>query len=283
MSVICPSCHAENGDGVRFCTSCGTRLEAVVNAAPLNAAAPAETEPVQPVYEQPVPQPAPAPQPQPVPTPVPAPAPKPQPVPQQQNVQSQLYKGDWNDMSYKGSANGFISDDEQPVATLKNGWVANVISGEGIMKENAVLTNRRLYYNAKRGLLNIRKYNEKVNVEDITGTKIMGFNPIGVLVLSAIFFILGIVILVMEMIGQSKVLRIDDIVIDMWGMAGIAVGIGLLFLILFFVARKKRLIIEYAGGSINFSVRRYKMKNVQEFQSAIHFTKDKALKRALRS
>ncbi len=110
----------------------------------------------------------------------------------------------------------------------------------------------------------------------------MGYNPVGVLVLSAIFFILGIVILVMEMIGQSKVLRIDDLVIDMWGMAGIAVGIGLIFLILFFIARKKRLVIEYAGGNINFSVRRYKMKNIQEFQSAIHFTKDKLQKRALR-
>ncbi len=150
------------------------------------------------------------------------------------------------------SANSiFVSEDEYVVATLKNGMALNMISGEGLKTEDAIITNKRLYYNHKTGVINVRSQEEKVNIKDITGTKIANYNPIGIL-------ILGALVLIVALIAK------------LWAM----IPAALVFVVVYFLAKKCHLKIEYAGGFIYFSVKKYGMNNIRAFQKAIYTLKD---------
>lgn len=149
---------------------------------------------------------------------------------------------------------GFVDPDEKIVATLKNGIVKNLISGEGFKNEDAILTDKRMYYNHTNGIINTIRVEEKIDVQDITGTKILDVKPRILIVLAFIAAIAGFAI------GDE------------------AIGIGLIsavvLALIYMFSVKKHLRIEYAGGNINFSVRKYSLKNVQAFQCAIHSLKD---------
>ncbi|MBR2876131.1 MAG: zinc ribbon domain-containing protein [Clostridia bacterium] len=173
------------------------------------------------------------------------------PVPVQPNVNS-------NVPPKKNS--GFISDDEYVVASLLNSKALNILSGEGVKSEDAVLTNKRLYYTSKKGILNINAQEEKVNVKDITGTKIANNNPLGLLVISALALIIGLI------------MAITNNEIEMFFFIFLPVTLVLLFVYLFL--KKSKLRIEYAGGSISFSVKKYKKENIQFFQKSIYLVKD---------
>ena len=119
-----------------------------------------------------------------------------------------------------------------------------------------MLTNKRLYYNHKTGILNIRAQEEKVNVKDITGSKITDFNPLGILILSILLLVLGIIFI------------LDDT--DYWFFLPVALVLALVY----YFAKKSYLKIEYAGGSIFFSVKKYGKENIQRFQKCIYAVKD---------
>ena len=159
---------------------------------------------------------------------------------------------DANAAAPKNSVNDiFVSPDEYVVATLKNGMVLNVLSGEGLKTEDAIITNKRLYYNHKTGVINVHSQEEKVDIKDITGTKIANFNPLGILIFG------GLVILI-------------ALIAKVWAM----IPAALVFAVVYFFARKCHLRIEYAGGAIYFSVKKYGLNNVRAFQKAIHAAKD---------
>lgn len=153
----------------------------------------------------------------------------------------------------------FVSKDEYLVANLENGVFENIISGEGFKSEGAVLTNKRLYYNHKRGILNVRRQEEKIDVKDITGTKIATFNPVGLLILP----ILLIIVAVLGTISTEEPSLFMPLILPAF----------VLFLIYLF-AKKSHLKIEYAGGAIYFSVKKYGKENIRRFQKAIHAVKD---------
>ena len=155
--------------------------------------------------------------------------------------------------------NGLVSNDEYVVATLANGVVSNLISGEGFKTEGAVLTNKRLYYTHKTGIVNIHTQEEKVNVKDITGTKIANFNPVGLLIMQILAMVAGIALAIIAEEEEMLVALLPA---------------ALLFLIVYFVAKKSHLRIEYAGGAIYFSVRKYGKESVQKFQKCIYAVKD---------
>ena len=153
----------------------------------------------------------------------------------------------------------FVNADEYVIATLENGIAMNLISGEGFRKEDAILTNRRLYYNHKDGIINVRECEEKVNVKDITGTKIASINPLGFLILSIIALILALIVAA----GSG-----------VFGTFFAILPTAVMFFVLYLILKKKFLRIEYAGGAINFSVKKYGMQNIRLFQKSIHSVKD---------
>lgn len=136
--------------------------------------------------------------------------------------------------------------------------VLNLISGEGLKNEQAVLTDERLYYNHREGLINRISTREIVDAADITGTKITDNKPYSIL-------IVAILILIGSIIGASSA---DD-----GSILASGIIVAIIFLITFLVLIKKWLVIEYAGGRIRLSVKKYGMNNIIAFQKAIYRVK----------
>lgn len=136
--------------------------------------------------------------------------------------------------------------------------VLNLISGEGLKNEQAVLTDKRLYYNHREGLINRISTREIVDAADITGTKITDNKPYSIL-------IVAILILIGSIIGASSA---DD-----GSILASGIIVAIIFLITFLVLIKKWLVIEYAGGRIRLSVKKYGMNNIIAFQKAIYRVK----------
>ena len=160
-------------------------------------------------------------------------------------------------------ATGFVGSGEGGSFSLKNGAFMNILSGEGFVKEDAIITDKRLYYSARSGLININSHEEVVDIKDITGTKIADFKPYSLFILAGLFFLLGLIF--------SGTL----------GGAAILIGflLALFSVIAFFIAKKSHLRIEYAGGNISFSVKKYGLQNVRAFQRQIYIAKEKLEKK----
>ncbi len=157
------------------------------------------------------------------------------------------------------NGNDFVSKDEYVVAALTNGFADNVLSGEGFKTEGAVITNKRLYYNHRQGVINIRTQEEKIDIKDITGSKIANFNPLGLLILSILILLIGIIAALVE--------EDEEIFFAMLPAA-------LVFFVAYICAKKSHLRIEYAGGAISFSVKKYGKENIRKFQKCIYAVKD---------
>lgn len=182
------------------------------------------------------------------------------------NVQQQ--SPDVNRNANKGNDDVFVDSSEHLVASLSNGFYSNLSSGEGFMREDAYVTDKRVYYNCRHGILNITKIRDVIDLTEISCTKFVDVKHWGFLILGILLGIAGIVCGVLD--GSDS------------GYAMIGAGIlaALIFILIFVGTNKKHLRIEYAGGFIHFSIRQYKMQNVTAFQKAIYSGKDNIRKQA---
>lgn len=281
-------------------------VEAPVEANPVaEPVAAAEPAPVEPALT-PAPAPAPAPStaataivpPVPVPTPAPAPAPTPapapapsnqkptqaavnpssavpntgsnQPRPQNVNPQASANAEIKRDLDYISStgAQGFVSPDEYVVFSLRNGIGLNLLSGEGWRKEDAVITNKRLYYNDRLGLLNVIRHEDIVDLKDITGACFVDMRPAGLKVFAII--VLSLALLVGIISGLSS----GDIAAFMMWFFGGSFVFGLLMLC-YAMLKKATFEICFAGGKIHFSVKKYGINKIRSFQRCIFSAKAK--------
>ena len=149
---------------------------------------------------------------------------------------------------------------------MKNGYLTNVVSAEGFIEEDAIITDKRLYYNVTslNGLI-IHRTEMKIDLEDITATTITDSDPI-------IFLFLGILALV------------TIIVLKLPGGIMLGLLIALASLVGWLMMRKTYFKIEYAGGSsmggmrnngaLYFSVKKYGMEAIRAFQKEIHLAKE---------
>ena len=174
-----------------------------------------------------------------------------------------FYTADINKRSDLGIAfskgGDFVSADEYIVATLKNGVADNLFSGEGVKAEDAVLSNKRLYYKRKTGIINVSVREVIIDVDDITGSKIQLFYPVGMLILSVAVFVIGFLC---SVVSKMLFLFIPFSVLAAF------------FSIMYLFWKKAFLKIEYAGGEILFSVRKYGLEQIREFQKCIYAVKD---------
>lgn len=152
-------------------------------------------------------------------------------------------------------ATGFVDPSEKAICSLKNGYGLNLIAGEGWKSEDSVITDKRLYYYGDQGIISKVKQEEIVDLEDITGVSITYFRP-------WFFIFFGIVSLIAGIAVREMMVRV------------IFLLSGLFLFLLFAVLSKSFLRIEYAGGSIRFSVKKYGLNNVRVFQRCIFARKD---------
>ena len=165
-----------------------------------------------------------------------------------------------NNMNYISStgSRGFVSEDEVPLYSLNNGTLAHLVSGRGWVSDDAIITNKRLYYSCNVGFFDRTKDEEIVNLEDITGTKIINRSPIWLIILAVICLIAGIVI------GASE----EEAFIYI----GIAAAVVLS--VIYFFRKDAILSLEYAGGFIDFRVKYYGMDKIRTFQRCIYAAKE---------
>lgn len=153
-------------------------------------------------------------------------------------------------------ATGFVDPSERAVCSLKNGYGLNLISGEGWKSEDSVITDKRLYYYGDQGIISKVKTEEIVDLEDITGISITYFRP-------WFFILFGIISLIAGVAVKEQLVQVVFLIS------------GLFLFLLFAVLSKSFLRIDYAGGSIRFSVKKYGLNNVRVFQRSIFTQKDK--------
>lgn len=181
-------------------------------------------------------------------------------APKAAEPQSQATVPGYGNNNYVSSTggSGFVSNNEESTGySLRNGMGMNFLSGEGLKIEDAVITNKRIYYTAKDGIITVTKREEVVDLADVTGVKILDIKPYGLLIGAAIFFIVSLIV------SANAGKRTGAIgFISFFITAVICVG-------LFFIAKKSILRIEYAGGNINFSVKKYGLDAVRNFQRKI--------------
>ena len=77
--------------------------------------------------------------------------------------------------------------------TLSNDRVLNFFTGKGLLKNKAVLTNRRLYINEHKGIISYAYSRDVVELDEVTGTSIVKRNPIWSLVMAGVWLVVGII------------------------------------------------------------------------------------------
>ena len=239
MGMICPNCGAENENGSAFCVVCGSRLDVQDTVSQGYQEPEGYQQQVQYEYQEQT---------------------------EYQQPNNNPGRKDVNpgylpksDPIFLKLGNGLDAEDEYVVATLSNGVVRNLMTGDGVMSESIFVTNRRLYYNYNSGIFTKDRVSERVDIKDITGTKVRAFSPNLLLVL-AVIAIIG----TMFFGGQVVII--------------IGIPAAVVFLIIWAASRKQELLIQYAGGHIAMNVQGYSRKQVMKFQSIIHALKDQVEK-----
>ena len=169
-----------------------------------------------------------------------------------------------------------VNADEFAIATLKNGIVTNTASREDFLNEETVLTNKRLYYNCKKGIINVHVSQNQLDIQDITGSKISSHRPWGILIVAAILIITYIIRFIRFYTAISRYPIVPSHYYRAIGPIWLCFFATIIIAIILFICRsKKRLRIEYPDGHISFSVKKYSMQNVITFQNCIYSCKDK--------
>ena len=167
---------------------------------------------------------------------------------------------------YSVPASAWLVDSTEQIRfSLKNGYLTNVISSEGFINEDAIVTDKRLYYNVTSWNFLIKNRTEmKIDLDDITATTITESNPIIIIVLGALAFLLSFIFRSPAVIMVGFIIAMMSII--EWAML-----------------KKMYFKIEFAGGSsmgamrnngaLYFSVKQYGMDTIRAFQREIHRAK----------
>ena len=166
-------------------------------------------------------------------------------------------------------ARTYFSEDEKYIASLVGPAADDTMLSDAIQKSSAVLTNKRLYLNKKcirfSGLIPTFSWIESVvNLEDITGTKVTLYNPVGYPILAFLTMIVFFFIYI-EM-GNP-----------IWFLLGLLGAV--IFSVFYFVFRRTCFKVDYIGGFMCFDLKHTALWDALEFSKIIHNMKDDSRKK----
>jgi hypothetical protein len=166
----------------------------------------------------------------------------------------------------------FYKPDEKIVSILGQGYLTSVLRGKH-KKSVLVLTNERLYqkgvifYRTQAGRLRKSRGSKVVEVKNITMASITETDSVAVMAMSVLIVILGVVGHISATLSGSEKFVI---------LSGIGVIVGLLFMLVSLVTRRKLFIVDYPDGSIFTNARWYTETELSQFQEAITLSIEEA-------
>lgn len=158
-----------------------------------------------------------------------------------------------------------VDSDEEQIAVLGGGYLANMLHGGGLSKGFGILTDKRFYFKGKSYKMSVgiplsisQEY--IVDLEDITAT---GFTFIGL-------FWLRILAIVCYIAGVLVVPGLGTIGLLCCGL------IGIVLMCIYRLTLRNYYEITFAGGSVRVDVSKYGgIKEVRAFNKALRMAKDK--------
>lgn len=160
------------------------------------------------------------------------------------------------------SAEEFIDPSETVKATLKASFVQSMLTGEGVEKSSAVLTEKRLYckgelFSGSGKSISSVKGEYVIPVEDISMTSFIHGQDIGGRIIGIILLLIGVVLVFsFPPIGIISILA------------------GVIFFFKSILDTSNILEVWFPGGHFRFDVKWYPLADMQEFQRQIHLARD---------
>ncbi|MCK5283092.1 MAG: hypothetical protein KAK00_06800 [Nanoarchaeota archaeon] len=137
----------------------------------------------------------------------------------------------------------FLEDDEKLIASLKSGWLRNLTLENAMAQEFVILSQKRVYYSG-------------TTVGELGGRK-------GVR-------IKGLQILPLEKIDAIQFAQVQNMMLLVLGVLTLPLfGVGIIFLVAYFLTRKQALIIGTASASVEISFSAYGMRSIMDFAKAL--------------
>jgi len=174
--------------------------------------------------------------------------------------------------------------EENHIASMSSSKLDNFLRGEGFRKEDVILTSKRLVYIYEKGLLNSEVGRSIVDVREVTGTKVVKSNRWWLLIFGGLFLLLGIIFSLAK--GKSidhSDMNILNFMFDMEAYSALNI-IGrhmicwaIIFAIVYFFTYGRHLRVEYPGGVVNLTLKKYSYQEILDLQDAIFEAKRQGL------
>lgn len=165
----------------------------------------------------------------------------------------------------------FVDQSETAVATLGNNYLQNYLLGKKVKCGAAILTQKRLYYYGKqflgKGRTTTKDMEETViPLEEISLTRFVHSQPIGLIVFGMLLVIGGIVL--------GCFLPVSDLFVPHLIGAISLIGVGAIPTIKGFAQRTTLFEVSYPGGRYFFNVKYYPIVDMRDFQRQLHLMRD---------
>ncbi|MBP5491482.1 MAG: zinc ribbon domain-containing protein [Clostridiales bacterium] len=179
-----------------------------------------------------------------------------------------------------GSDPRLIQDEERARYSLRNGYIANIIAGNDIIKDDALISNRRVYVSHRDfNLFSKKTVEARINLEDISAMTIVHQNPWN-------WFVLGLLsalaFFAVVFLWLSEVMTFED-TREVIPYLMIPLTLAAVFFCIWIYKKKSYLKIEYASGGGNpgdsagvltIPLRFYGLAKIREFQKEVFLAKD---------
>ncbi|MCM1542542.1 MAG: zinc ribbon domain-containing protein [Blautia sp.] len=168
-----------------------------------------------------------------------------------------------NDNKY---AKIFVEPDENYIGSLGDGYINSYLTGKSIKRCIAFLSDKRVYLrgnmidtnNGKFQRFNMQK---TIDLEDITGTGFLYYNPLWKLILAIVLFLFAL------FIGIPSARYIPPLPV-------LPIIPAILLIVSYLKGRITLFSIEYAGGCIKFDASIYGLAESQDFEKQIRRAKN---------
>lgn len=177
----------------------------------------------------------------------------------------------------------FMSQNEEYISSLGNGYIANYLAGKAIKKGFAVISDKRVYFKGsvlnKIGKVYVKNNEERiVDIKDITGTGFIYRKVYGQLAKIIISLILMVFIFGYFFLGfkDHNFITTEEACASGVLMGTLLSGIASLVLLMFNYLKKRKgyFEIQYAGGQIAFDTSFYAQVELEDFQKQLRRVKD---------